>query len=127
MLKNFDDIFQASPSDDASLVYDLLGRQVSDEMKAVLDQSFTKSEVKKWSLFQIHPSKTPGLDGLTPLFFQKFWGIMGRDVSEAIISFLSSGNLLKKVNFTHLTLIPKKKYFKDPISTQSVSTTFYIK
>ena len=55
------------------------------------------------------PLRAPGLDGMPPLFFQTFWSDIGLDVSEAVLSCLNSGTILKSINHTFLTLIPKVK------------------
>ena len=55
------------------------------------------------------PLKAPGSDGMLPLFFQTFWSDIGLDVSEAVLSCLNSGTILKSINHTFLTLIPKVK------------------
>ncbi|KAL3515198.1 hypothetical protein ACH5RR_022100 [Cinchona calisaya] len=41
------------------------------------------------------------------LFFQSFWHIIGKDVVEAIQSFSYSGKMLKAINETIISLIPK--------------------
>lgn len=46
---------------------------------------------------------------MSPFFFQKFWHIIGGDVTETVLSVLNSGHVLNKMNFTHILLIPKKK------------------
>lgn len=51
--------------------------------------------------------KSPGLDGIIPLFYQKFWGIAGSNVTSVVLSFLDSRKMLKKINFTYVSLIPK--------------------
>lgn len=57
--------------------------------------------------FQLGPLKAPGSDGFPGLFFQKYWDIVGRDISEAVISFFRTGSLTKELNHTNITLIPK--------------------
>lgn len=44
---------------------------------------------------------------MTPIFFQQFWNIVKGDLIAAISSFFHSGNLLKSINETVITLIPK--------------------
>uniref|UniRef100_A0A2N9HFR8 Reverse transcriptase domain-containing protein n=1 Tax=Fagus sylvatica TaxID=28930 RepID=A0A2N9HFR8_FAGSY len=46
---------------------------------------------------------------VTPFFFQKYWNIVGANVSAAVLSVLNSGKMLRKINLTHISLIPKKK------------------
>ena len=55
----------------------------------------------------MHPSISPGLDSMSPFFFQMYWNIVGDDVIEVVLSVLSSGHMLHKMNYTHIVLIPK--------------------
>ncbi|BFG25212.1 hypothetical protein CerSpe_114860 [Prunus speciosa] len=89
-------------------------------MNASLLIDFTEQEVKH-AVFQMYPTKAPGPDGMPPVFFQKYWHIVGNDVSRAIINFLSSGRLLHKINFTHVVLIPKVKNPKDMTQLRPIS------
>ncbi len=53
------------------------------------------------------PLTALGPDGMPPLFYQKFWDSIGNDVSFAVLSCLNSGTILKSINHTYITLIPK--------------------
>ena len=44
---------------------------------------------------------------MTALFFQKYWHIVGSDVTNAVLDFLQQGRMLGCVNFTNIVLIPK--------------------
>jgi hypothetical protein len=81
---------------------------VSPNMSQDLLKPFTREELRR-ALFQMSPSKAPGPDGMTALFFQKFWHIVGMDVTNAMLDFLNNGHMLKSLNFTHIALIPKVK------------------
>ena len=51
-------------------VLDLVDRVVTLDMNNTLLQPYTPDEVKQ-ALFQMHPSKSPGPDGMSPFFFSK--------------------------------------------------------
>ena len=57
----------------------------------------------------MHPLKAPGLDGMTPLFFQHFWLICGEVVTTTVLDFLNHGVSPLDFNKTHIVLIPKVK------------------
>ena len=39
----------------------------------------------KHALFQMHPDKSPGPDGLNPTFYHKFWALVGEDIFKQCI------------------------------------------
>uniref|UniRef100_A0A803P9A8 Reverse transcriptase domain-containing protein n=1 Tax=Cannabis sativa TaxID=3483 RepID=A0A803P9A8_CANSA len=85
-----------------------LGSLVSNSQEEYLLKEFSKEEVKK-ALFDIPGIKAPGPDGFTSCFFQDNWEMLGHDISEAVLSFLQPGKMLREINTTVLTLIPKCK------------------
>ena len=87
-------------------VLDLVDRVVTLDMNHTLLQQFTPEEVKT-TLFSMHPSKSPGPDGMSPFFFQKYWHIVGTDITNAILYVLNSNHFLHKMNYTPIVCIPK--------------------
>uniref|UniRef100_A0A2N9G6K5 Reverse transcriptase domain-containing protein n=1 Tax=Fagus sylvatica TaxID=28930 RepID=A0A2N9G6K5_FAGSY len=85
---------------------------VTAEMNRSLIKEFTSAEVFK-ALKQMAPLKAPGPDGLPPVFFQKYWHLIGEDVTKAVLTCLNTGKILKAINHTHITLIPKVKNPED--------------
>ena len=79
---------------------------ITDEMNSYLSRDFLECEVSA-ALNQMAPMKAPGPDGMPPLFYQHFWGLVDKDVSSSILSWLNTGTLPHLVNHTFITLIPK--------------------
>ncbi|KAL5848629.1 hypothetical protein ACOSQ4_006642 [Xanthoceras sorbifolium] len=57
----------------------------------------------------IAPSKSPGLDGLPALFFQKFWRVVGDKVVQALLAVLNYGADMGDISRAVVALIPKVK------------------
>lgn len=55
------------------------------------------------------PLMVPGLDGMTPIFFQSFWYVVGDDVSKAVLECLNNYHIPYEFNHTYVTLISKLK------------------
>ena len=79
---------------------------VTEEMNEELSREFTPGEVAV-ALKQMAPLKAPGLDGLPPLFYHKYWYLIRDEVTKAILTCLNTGKILKAINHTYITLIPK--------------------
>ncbi|KAL0415817.1 UNVERIFIED_CONTAM: hypothetical protein Slati_3413600 [Sesamum latifolium] len=72
----------------------------------ILTAPALNSEIKD-ALFDIAEDSAPGLDGFSAGFFKAAWAIVGNDFCAVVHKFFISGVLLKQINATLLTLIPK--------------------
>lgn len=86
---------------------DLVERVVTLDLNSTLLQPYTPNEVKQ-ALFEMHPSKSPRPNSMSPFHFQKYWHIVVNDLTTKVLSVLISGHFLPKMNYTHIVLIPKK-------------------
>ena len=55
------------------------------------------------------PLIAPSLDGMSPIFYNSFWHIMGEDVTMVVLKVLNLGVVPKSLNSTLIALIPKVK------------------
>ncbi|KAK4384672.1 hypothetical protein Sango_3037200 [Sesamum angolense] len=79
---------------------------LTDEEARTIIRPVTIDEVKT-AFFDIEEDKAPGPDGFSSGFFKAAWPVVGEEVANAIRDFFKTGRLLKQLNATLLTLIPK--------------------
>jgi hypothetical protein len=87
----------------------LVDEKVSTEDRMMLEEEFTVEDIKH-ALFQMHPSKSPGVDGFTAGFYQRHWNLLGGELCMTVLGFLNGGVLPDKINNTSITLIPKVRH-----------------
>ena len=74
-LNHFSKIFTSSdPVRVDNFLMDI-DRRVTDEMNIILDKLFLENEIKM-AVDQMHPHKSPGLDGMTTCFYQRYWSYL---------------------------------------------------
>ncbi|GLT38165.1 hypothetical protein SLA2020_124300 [Shorea laevis] len=82
------------------------GRVLTAEESEELCRPFTAREVET-ALFSIPSNKSPGPDGFTSGFYKAAWSIIKNDVTAAVLDFFDSGKILKQINATNITIVPK--------------------
>lgn len=100
----FESIFRSNGSKDARNIVEVIQPVVTDSMNVTLSREFSAMEMKK------APKKTPGFDGMPPIFFfQHYWSIVGNYVIKIVLDFLDLVIITPKFNETLIVLIPEVK------------------
>lgn len=77
-------------------------------MNVDLCREFTSKEVGI-AVKDMYPTKAPGLDGMSTLFYQKYWHITGGSVTKTILNILNDNISPAALNKTYIALVPKVK------------------
>lgn len=82
------------------------GNVLYEEQRNSLSRTFSRAEIKAFTPFlALKPQAGP--DGYKSSFYKLAWEEIGEDIIEAVQQFFENGKLLKELNCTTLTLIPK--------------------
>ena len=103
----FRQIFESSNPEDIEEALAQVPTTITGAMNENLTAPVTEWEVKL-ALFAMHPEKAPGPDGMTALFYQKFWDIVKDDLTLMVNNFLIEGTVVNGLNDTNICLIPKR-------------------
>lgn len=106
--QSFEEVYQKSVRNFPRDLEGLCEKQISDEENAALCNIPTALEVRK-CVFEMHPLKAPGPDGMSGIFYRQFWDVVGTDVVEFVQDFFRTGKFVKAINRTFIALIPKRK------------------
>ena len=99
----FEKLYTTSFPSHISKVTNTIPTRVTDEMNQSLIKEFIREEVVI-ALQQMHPTKAPGPDGMSAIFFQKYWDIVGNDVTCMVLNVLNSNMSVVKINRTNIAL-----------------------
>nr|XP_027086514.1 uncharacterized protein LOC113708252 [Coffea arabica] len=102
----FRELFTSGGRNDMSEILEGIPHSITQEMNTNLTKPVEEEEIQS-AIFSMQSDKAPGQDGMSPLFFQRFWSIIKGDLIPAIQAFFSSGFMLKSINHIVISLIPK--------------------
>ena len=102
----FKDVFTSRGSDNAENLSNV-NRKITEEHNQYLLRLFDVKEVRE-AVFSMHPNKSPRTDGMSPGFFQAYWGIPGEEVIRICMKCLNDCQLPEGMNSTFIVLILKK-------------------
>ncbi|WZZ78223.1 hypothetical protein YC2023_098795 [Brassica napus] len=102
----FRQIFESSNPEDIEDALSQVPASITGAMNDNLTAPVSEWEIKL-ALFATHPEKAPGPDGMTALFYQKFWDIVKEDLTLMVNKFLFEGTVATGLNDTNICLIPK--------------------
>lgn len=72
-------------------------------------------------MFSISGIKAPGPDGFGSFFYKDAWNIIGEEIVAAVLDPLQSRIVLKELNNTSITLIPKTRYPSNVIEYRPIA------
>ncbi|XP_056692071.1 uncharacterized protein [Spinacia oleracea] len=79
---------------------------INHEENNALGSIITMDEVHS-NLFAMDPIKSPGPDGIQPIFFQKHWAKLGHIIYDFCNSCFCNGKIPEDINRSYIALIPK--------------------
>lgn len=108
ILEYFGSLFKTSNPDPVIIdeILETVVPAVTPDMNHRLTAPFSAVEVN-FAISQFSPLKSLGPYGFPAVFFQRYWDILGSNVSTCILDFLNNRCLPRLLNFTFIVLIPK--------------------
>ena len=94
--------------------------RVSEDMNESLTRVFTREEVAT-TLKQIYPTKASGPDGMSAIFYKKYWNIVGSSVTNMVLNVLNNNLPISEINKTNISLILKKNNPTNMIEFRPIS------
>lgn len=97
------------------------GPKITEAHRSILTAPYTTDEEVQEALLSIPGDKAPEPDGFGSHFYRDAWSIVQADVIEAVLDILQGRKMLKELNTTIITLIPKTKCPKNVSEFRPIS------
>ena len=104
--KYFKELFSTSSPTRMEEVADLVPGKVTQEMNEQLTKEFQKEEIIQ-AVRNMHPKKALSPNGMSTIFYQKYWDVIRDDVINTVLNVLNSNALVAALNQANIALIPK--------------------
>lgn len=107
VMQYFRNLFSSSLSIFPQNLFSDFAPRVSQNINESLITEVTQEEVKA-DVFSIKPHSAPGAHGMTAIFYQQYWDVVGPLVTVEVLKFFQLGSFPSEWNFTQLCIIPKR-------------------
>ncbi|KAA3453378.1 reverse transcriptase [Gossypium australe] len=87
-------------------LFGLVEEKINESMSENLRRQFTDDEIAH-AVKMMSPLHAPGVDGFPAIFFQRYWHIIGPEISSYCLSILNGAGEIGGINKTRIILIPK--------------------
>lgn len=84
----------------------MVNNRISSQDFEILNSIYTEKEVHD-TIKSLKSNSAPGPDGISALFYQKYWDIIGNDILDFVLNILNNGGNIANINHTLICLIPK--------------------
>lgn len=98
------------------------GEVLRPKDQTTMVRKITSEEIKA-AIFKIGNEKAPGPDGFPAGFYKKNWDVVREDVINAVNEFFDKGLILRELNHTAITLIPKKSHEPTVVDFRPIACT----
>lgn len=105
-MQYFKELFEAKPVRNSSSLMSKIDPCILSQHNEELVRNFTAEKVVE-ALRDMTPLKAARTNGFPIFFFQKYWHLIGEEVSKYCLDVLNNGKQLEEVNKTNIVLIPK--------------------
>ncbi|KAL4280079.1 hypothetical protein GQ457_03G012010 [Hibiscus cannabinus] len=102
----FQTLYQSEGGQTDNQILQAVETCITPSINSKFDMGFMAEEIKK-AFLQIHPNKSPGIDGLPSSFYRKFWSICGPEFIKFCLDLLEGKCSWYEINKTVIVLIPK--------------------
>ncbi|KAA3465141.1 reverse transcriptase [Gossypium australe] len=116
----FKELFTSKGVVNLDKVLDGIEATITDEINTKLEAPFQEEEIWK-ALKEMGPTKVPGQDGFPALFYQRYWHIVGKDVTEYCLGILNGSKGAEAINNTDIVLIPKVPHPSSMVNFRPIS------
>jgi hypothetical protein len=119
-ITHFQHLFTSQATNQVMETVQVVKNRINPYMFDHLNKDYTKQEVLE-AVKGMKSLAAPGPDGLPAKFYQTYWEIVGKDITNTALNILNKDGNPGPFNATHICLIPKTKNPSQPSDFRPIS------